>query len=103
MLLNSVQPITGRAPRPWGIGCVRQMDRLPHDLAEENKRSESIKPRLTLVGATINGGPTALFNCGVNHKGAPTGGQHSEEILSEMGYAENGRRLENDVIWKKSG
>ena len=49
-------------------------------------------------------GPTALFSCGVDHlKAAPTGGQHSEEILSELGYerAQIEEFIKTGVIWKE--
>ena len=94
---------------PEGIGCVRADGSTSARFWLEDEQAQSLNLNKTATypgwGDYQRHGPTALFNCGVNHlKGAPTGGQHSEEILSEMGYAENeiNQFLENGVIWKES-
>jgi len=46
-----------------------------------------------------------LFNCGVSHlKAAPSGGEHSKEILSELGYdnEEIEGFIKSGVVWKES-
>ena len=91
-----------------GIGCVRA-DGLPPSLfwlEDEQAQSMNLTKNSTYPewGDYKRHGPTALFSCGVSHlKAAPTGGQHSEEILDELGYESTQIEefIKTGVIWKE--
>ena len=91
-----------------GIGCVRADGLAPSLfwLEDEQARSMNLTKSSSYPewGDYKRHGPTALFSCGVDHlKAAPTGGQHSEEILSELGYERDQIEefIKTGVIWKE--
>ena len=94
---------------PHGIGCVRADGHASPQFWVEDEQVQTINLTKNASypgwGTYKRHGPTALFNCGVSHlKAAPSGGEHSEEILSELGYdnEEIEGFVKNGVVWKES-
>ena len=93
---------------PEGIGCVRADGLAPSQFWLEDEQIQSLnlskKTRYPNWGDYHRHGPNVLFSCGVDHLGAaPTGGQHSEEILAELGFNQDQihELIGNGVIWKE--
>ena len=94
---------------PHGIGCVRADGHASPQFWLEDEQVQTINLTKNTSypswGNYKRHGPTALFNCGVDHlKPAPSGGEHSEEILSELGYTrdEIEEFVKNGVVWEES-
>ena len=93
---------------PRGIGCVRADGPPPPLFWLEDAQAQSMNLTKSSNypdwGRYKRHGPNALFSCGVSHlKSAPCGGQHSEEILSDLGYesAEIEEFMKKGVLWKE--
>tara|TARA_X000001036_G_scaffold397191_1_gene399254 strand:- start:48 stop:845 length:798 start_codon:yes stop_codon:yes gene_type:complete len=93
---------------PRGVGCVRADGLPPSQFWIEDDHMQSLKltnkTNYPNWGDYERHGPNALFSCGVKHlAAAPTGGQHSEEILTEIGFSDDQivELIQNGVIWKE--
>ena len=93
---------------PEGIGCVRADGLAPSQFWLDDEQIQSLElSKITNYpnwGDYQRHGPNVLFICGVEHLGpASTGGQHSEEILAELGFPQDQIHefIGNDIIWKE--
>ena len=93
---------------PEGIGCVRADGLAPAQFWLDDEQTQSLnltkKTTYPKWGDYRRHGPTVLFSCGVDHLGAaPTGGEHSEEILADLGFGQDqiNELIENGIIWKE--
>ena len=93
---------------PKGIGCVRADGSPPSQFWLEDEQAKIMNltkaTNYPAWGNYLRHGPNALFSCGTDHlSAAPAGGQHSEEILAELGL--NSEKIselkEQGVVWKE--